>query len=293
MLTTERVESDLGCWRLTNYAPSPGDPLRGAVERIWHFEGRLAQRAERVFPDGTLEIVVQLRGGYRPIGDVPGEPFPPLSIGGQRTAALTIEGPGTPLRIMGIRLTPLAARALLNASLEPLTGIDLDLHDVLGRSAAELGERCAEARNAAGCVATTLDWLRARLEKAPPTPALVARAIAQIEAGGGAQTIAELDAFGSISRSRFTASFTGHVGVSPKRYARIVRFRRALELVLGGDAPLGVVAAQMGFYDQPHMNAEFRVHAGLTPRAVRRAQRYPNSASLVGQNFQDEDALTA
>ena len=293
MLTTEREESERGCWRYTNYAPPPGDPLHGAVERIWHFDGTLVQRPERVFPDGTLEIVVQVRGGYRPFRDVPAEPFPPLSVGGLRTAALTIEGPGTPVLIVGIRLKPAAARAVLSGSLEPLTGLDLDLHDVLGASAAELGERCAGARNAAACIDATRDWLRGRMEKAPSTPSLVLQAIAQIEAGGGSQTIAELDALGSVSRSRFTASFAEHVGVSPKRYARIVRFRRALELVQGGDEALSVVAAQAGFYDQPHMNAEFRVHAGLTPRAIRQARRYPGSTSVADQNFQDEIDVSA
>jgi hypothetical protein len=36
------------------------------------------------------------------------------------------------------------------------------------------------------------------------------------------------------------------------------------------------------------MNAEFQVHAGMTPAAFRRAERYPNGTSLAEQFFQDE-----
>jgi AraC-like DNA-binding protein len=45
-------------------------------------------------------------------------------------------------------------------------------------------------------------------------------------------------------------------------------------------ASLSQVALDAGYYDQPHMNAEFREMAGLTPRQFLAARRYPNSLSL-------------
>jgi transcriptional regulator GlxA family with amidase domain len=46
-------------------------------------------------------------------------------------------------------------------------------------------------------------------------------------------------------------------------------------------APLVRVAAEAGYYDQPHMNAEFRALARLTPRQLLSATRYPSSTSLA------------
>jgi AraC-like DNA-binding protein len=68
--------------------------------------------------------------------------------------------------------------------------------------------------------------------------------------------------------------------VTPKRLARIHRFDRALTLVSREDGSLADVAQRAGFFDQPHMNAEFRELAGLTPGQFLAATRYPNSLSL-------------
>jgi AraC-like DNA-binding protein len=40
-------------------------------------------------------------------------------------------------------------------------------------------------------------------------------------------------------------------------------------------------ALSAGFYDQPHMNADFREFAGMTPAQFVAASRYPNTASLA------------
>jgi AraC-like DNA-binding protein len=288
MVHTSRVEAALGCWTVTHFAPPPGDALHGVLLAIWLFDGTLALQRERVFPDGTLEIVVQLDAAYRPVHAAPGDPFPPLSIAGLRTTAMTIEGPARPVRVLGMRFAPAGASALLRTSLRALTGVDLDLHDVLGRAASELGERCAAARGDAACVLAAAGWARALLARAHEPAAFVRRAIAEIDAGDGTGAVAALGARGSRSAGRFAAAFCDHVGVTPKRYARIVRFRRALALIRETSAPLAAVAGAAGYYDQPHMNAEFRVLAGMTPHAFRLAEHYPGSSSIAEQNFQDE-----
>ena len=288
MFETSRVDGPLGSWTLTQYVPQASDALHASLQRIWLFNGTTALPGERIFPDGTLEIVVQFDADYRP-SDRPAEPFPPLSVGGLRTSAMAIAGPGRAVRVLGLRLRPIGACALLRMGLHPLTGLDADLHAVIGNAAAELGERCAGARTDVACVAAALAWLRARLANARAPAEFVRRAVDQIEAGAGDVVIGHVEALAGRSRTRFAAAFRDHVGVTPKRFARIVRFRHALDLVHGG-VPLGEIAARTGYYDQPHMNAEFRVHAGMTPQAIRHAQRYPNSGSLAEQFLQDGEA---
>ncbi len=124
--------------------------------------------------------------------------------------------------------------------------------------------------------------------RAPDPAKLIVRAVGEIEAAGGDVAIAQLDALCGTSRRRLAAAFRDHVGVAPKRFARIVRFRRALKFVFESDAPLTAIAAQNGYYDQPHLNAEFRLHAEMTPQALRNARRYPDSSHLAEQIFQDD-----
>jgi hypothetical protein len=52
-----RHESAVGVWTSTEWKPGSGSLLAGAVDRIWHFDGTLGAARERVFPDGTLELI--------------------------------------------------------------------------------------------------------------------------------------------------------------------------------------------------------------------------------------------
>lgn len=294
MIATTRTESALGVWTVTHFTPHAADPLADVLERIWLFSGRTALPGERVFPDGSVQIVAQLDGDrdarYRPAGPGPCDPYPPLSISGLRTGTTAIVAPERAVRVLGIQLVPTGAFRLLRTSLHALTERDLDLHDVIGRAAAELGERCAGARDDGACVRAAIAWVASRLERGSDPAAPVVRALRAIVEGGGADAIADLDALSDRSRSRFTAAFRDQVGVAPKRFARLVRFRNALELVQHSPASLGEIALRAGYYDQPHLNAEFRVHAGMTPQQFRRARHFPHSASIAEQIFQDEPA---
>src|SRR3546814_13902548 len=56
--------------------------------------------------------------------------------------------------------------------------------------------------------------------------------------------------------------------MSPKRYARLQRFRRLVAQVhRDRTVDWAGVAVDRGFHDQPHLVHEFRAFAGLTPTA--------------------------
>jgi transcriptional regulator GlxA family with amidase domain len=83
-----------------------------------------------------------------------------------------------------------------------------------------------------------------------------------------------------MSKSRLVSRFRDQVGVTPKVYSRLIRFRRACAMLDAGGASLADVAVAAGYYDQPHMNAEFRELAGLTPREFL-AVRYPGGSTAA------------
>jgi AraC-like DNA-binding protein len=81
-----------------------------------------------------------------------------------------------------------------------------------------------------------------------------------------------------------------HEAIGRSAAERIVRFDRALNALAARRHGLGEIALAMGYYDQAHFTAEFREHAGLTPRAYLQALRYPAVTSILDpeQYFQDE-----
>ena len=57
------------------------------------------------------------------------------------------------------------------------------------------------------------------------------------------------------------------VGLSPKRFARLARFRSAIDRL--ATSTLATVAVECGYADQSHLTHEFRGLAGTTPSAYR------------------------
>ena len=71
-------------------------------------------------------------------------------------------------------------------------------------------------------------------------------------------------------------TFREHVGIPPKRLARLLRFSHAVELMLScPQATVGEVAAACGYYDQAHLDRDFREFAATTPTAYAADPREP------------------
>jgi AraC-like DNA-binding protein len=72
-----------------------------------------------------------------------------------------------------------------------------------------------------------------------------------------------------VSARHLRRVFRDAVGVSPKAFARLTRFHRALRAAREGECGSWArIAAAAGYYDQAHLIADFRAIAGVTPRAL-------------------------
>jgi AraC-like DNA-binding protein len=73
------------------------------------------------------------------------------------------------------------------------------------------------------------------------------------------------------SHRRFIAIFEQAIGLSPKRYARLMRFQKLLAAFRTWPGrTLTELALLTGYSDQAHMTREFREFAGVTPMQYRR-----------------------
>jgi AraC-like DNA-binding protein len=276
-------DTELGRWILTEWRPEPGDALNWAVERVWDFEGMAAHPQERVFPNGQLELIIQLDDRYLDVLPDGVRLTPVACVTGIQSGPIVVRAPRRPVRVLGIRMHPAGAWTTLGHPLHELADRTSDLDDLLGRAAAELAERCAGVGSGIERVRLTVAWLRRRLlgQAAFPADPAARRVAARIADTAGRAPIAALRDETGLSGGRLVSLFRQQVGVTPKRLARIHRFHHALGLVTGAGVPLARVATDAGYYDQPHMNAEFRALAGLTPRQLLAATRYPSGTSLA------------
>lgn len=94
---------------------------------------------------------------------------------------------------------------------------------------------------------------------------LVARAMQALSGNPGEpEAVARVARALGLSERQLERRFLQRIGVSPKRYAGLVRFERALELVRRAPS-LTRAALDAGYYDQSHFIREFRRFAGVAP----------------------------
>jgi AraC-like DNA-binding protein len=109
------------------------------------------------------------------------------------------------------------------------------------------------------------DWLLRRLAFGISTDALVYAALKNIRHG-----IPSMDALSqqmNISQRQLERLFRQQVGLSPKRYARLLRIDAARKALKIPQASLTDLGLNLGFYDQSHFIREFKSVIGMTPSA--------------------------
>ena len=141
-IVTRQVDSPLGRWTHSEWSPAH---LAGIVEMIGYFEGEPAHPRERVFPHGRLELFVHLSECYSVVEGTRTERCPVACVSGLISCSMVVQAPPGGSRVLGMRLHPTGAYALLGMPLSELAGITVDLRDLAGVAADELVKRCHAA----------------------------------------------------------------------------------------------------------------------------------------------------
>ena len=250
-------------------AAAPG--LRPHVGRYWGYWERTGRPTRQREPAGTgVVFIVGLGPELRLVDpEQPARPPVPLGsfVGGPDDACPVIEHDGE-MRGVQVDLTPLAARMIFGIPMHELARRVVSLEDVLGREAGLLEERLFAAPTWEGRFEIVEGALARRFERAEPPPPDVEWAWRRVRSAGGRLRVETLAAELGCSRKHLAARFREYVGLPPKLFARLVRFRHAAELLEASPhAGLAEVALACGYYDQAHMDRDFRDFARTTPSA--------------------------
>ncbi|MEO7997066.1 MAG: helix-turn-helix domain-containing protein [Gemmatimonadaceae bacterium] len=277
-ITTINHDSALGAWTHSECVPGS---LSGVVEKMWHFEGRMSLLRERSFPRVYSEIILQLGPCFREV-DAAGQSkefFPQACFGGATTAPSVIEAPDDVCWVIGIQLHAAGAYMLSGVQSEELLNATVSLDDAFGDHASSLAERCFSAQSVRARFEIIVRFLEQRIANHSLHHPGIAWASHELRVNNGQSAIADLQQQTSYSKARFVALFREQTGMTPKQYARILRFRNSLQLLQCGGR-LSDAALSAGYYDQAHMHRDFTEFAQMTPAAFVAAQRFPNSMSL-------------
>lgn len=237
--------------------PVPGDcefRPRGAlgrlVESLWFGAPVVADLEHVVEPDGRMDVVLAYDAS---VGQA-------LAFGTTTVGQRFVLEPGR--SYLGIRFRPGCTQRMI----EPRPVEIRDRHEciqkVAGIGADLLLERAATAAtplDALRSVVSALDAAVRRFDLSEPLATALAH---YVDGRDGDVRVAVLAEQAGVSERQLERLFREAVGLSPKLYARIVRYRRVRAALDRGARPSAGLAQHFGYTDQSHLLRDLRSFAG-------------------------------
>jgi len=234
--------------------------LRSPIQCIWQLRG-LSEVPQRIVTDARCEIVTHLATPFRELRGEAWVVQPSSIVCGQITRPLLLR-PAGETNTIGIRLRSWAAGATLNTAADLVTDQILE-----GRAVApQLCATITETLNKAGgdplrAIGALLRFL-SQASKLRDEKAVIA--VSRGEAEDGQCRVDDLAQDAGISARQLDRLMLANVGVTPKLFLRMLRFRKAIQLH-DRHQSWAQIAAECGYHDQSHLVREFKQFAGESP----------------------------
>jgi AraC-like DNA-binding protein len=251
----------------------PRGPIATFVDWFWFYEGFLPDhRREHVLPEGTFELVIDLRETPRKLFDRADasrfDSFRRGWISGTHSEYIVIDAlPDSSM--IGVHFKPGGMAPFLGLPSDELTDRVVEMDAVWGRSADELRERLLSAPDFQAKFLVLESFLLARMARHSERVDRRERipwALEQFLRQPDQQRIrAVADQLG-ISHKHFISEFRRQVGLTPKLFCRIRRFQQVLAQINSHSRiEWADVAYSCGYYDQAHFVNDFQAFAGVNP----------------------------
>jgi AraC-like DNA-binding protein len=249
------------------FAPRP--PLDQHVDFFWTAWGYPAQTArERVLPSGSLALIVNLGAASFDLfeHDDASERLDTGSslLCGGRARPMVI-GTSTVGSTIGVHFKPGGARPFFGVPAGALEDQVVSLETVWGRAADTLRSRLLEAPGDRARIDILEETLLERARGPLGVSPLLRAALSAFEDQALSSVAAVRGRF-DLSAKRLLQLFNDEVGLGPKAYWRVRRFRAAMAHLDRGNLNGAAVAAALGYSDQGHFIREFRAISGGPPR---------------------------
>ncbi|WP_077964500.1 helix-turn-helix transcriptional regulator [Ensifer adhaerens] len=227
------------------------------IEAVWASVSR-GEGTYRVLPDGRCDIILRFT-----LNAPPNSELMPIVTGPTTGFYDVALEPGS--AFVGVRLRPGYFQRILG--LEP---IRLKSGALVGEAAKnkwpDLAALCAPASDQQELAGRLVQFVRKRdADSDFEVEPLSRNTISALHASGGRLRIAELADMHGLSERTVRRIFLRATGVSPKAFAAIIQFHRALRLLRDHHLSPADAAFEAGFADQSHMTRVFQRMGGFSP----------------------------
>jgi AraC-like DNA-binding protein len=255
---------------MTHQHHTPRAMLRPFISNFTYYKGyRPEHRIDRYLPNGNIEIIIDLTDRPKYIYDnhtlTEIQACKKIWISGMRDEFITIPS-GLDAEMFIIEFKKGMAHSMLGLPLTEITGRVVDGELILDKVFLELREQLLACPLPADMFTIAERALARKFGSHLTINPFVEFAVARILDSPNSLSIRSVAEKTGYSSKHFIRIFSDHVGVTPKRFLRIIRFQRAInEIEVKGNIPWAALAYDCGYYDQAHFISDFRAFSGLTP----------------------------
>lgn len=240
------------------------------------------QQLYRMFSDGNPGIVFHLKDQLLQWneGNLNPQLQPRSFVYGQLSHYNTIASSGD-LSMIVVVLQPHTLFTHFHIPAEELKDQTLSLVDLFGQEARDLEEQVISAASIELAIGHIEKLLRKRMMESSDLNMEISMAMEVIYQHHGIISIDQLLQILPVTEKQLERKFREHIGISPKRFADTIKFQHFLKL-LQKQSDKGKIAELIyvsGYYDQAHLNNNFKRMTGLSPR------QYKYSEQLLAINL--------
>ncbi|WP_433616190.1 DUF6597 domain-containing transcriptional factor [Paenibacillus cellulositrophicus] len=264
---------------------SPQAPLSSFIAYFWSYTGKNPPHSRRLtLPDGSIDLVIDLYDRKTRIHN---------RYDSEMTlASSVISGPHTDYYItdsssersmIGVHIKPGCAGPLLKLPSIALKDTHVSLDDLWGIVATDLRDELLYSNTVEDRFRILEKYFLLRSDWSRPSHSAVEFAIASFQQSHHPESIANMVEQVNMSAKRFIQIFKDEVGLTPKRFSRLMRFQKAVRLIRkSNNIDWADLAMSCEYYDQSHFIKEFQSFSGLTPTEYRAIESlHPNHIPLT------------
>ena len=252
---------------LRTYIPQP--PLSAFVDMFWLYEGQQQHARERRLPDGSMELVINLREEFLHVYDRQHhdqfQSFRGGLISGAHSEYVVLDTTCL-TSVIGIHFKPGGAFPFLTLPAGELLDEIVSLETLWGATASSLRDLLLEASMPETRFRILERFLLERAAQPLMRHPAVACALKEFRRVPHSRTISDITEHIGLSSRRFIQLFSEEVGLTPKLFCRVRRFQEVLRLIeKGQQVEWAEIALTCGYFDQAHCIHDFRAFSGLNP----------------------------
>lgn len=247
----------------------PSAPLALFIRHYWFLEMDAAEgvgQLQRVVPNGYVELTFHFSDRLQMIKQQ-SDLQPRTILSGQKTGFFDVLPTGK-TEMLSIQFFPHSAGLFFDLPLNELSNENIDLSEIIGNVSRDLEEQLCHLKTLQQRINRIEQFLLKQLSRKTEYEwKRMVHNIQLINDSNGGITPQLLADESCLSRKQHERMFKKMVGLTPKQYLKIIRFQYTL--FAHQQHPLEnltSLAYRCGYYDQSHMNNEFKEFSGITPR---------------------------